>query len=257
MFDRSAAVALDPTDATEAAAASDLLPLTVSDLTFEAGGKRIIDHLDLEIATNAVTVLLGPNGAGKSVLLRLLHGLLQPTTGTILWGGEPPSDALRLRQALVFQRPVLLRRSVAANIRFALGLRSFPDRDKRLHRALELAGLAELAHQPARVLSGGEQQRLALARVLALDPQVLLLDEPTVSLDPASVHAIEDLIRTARRAGIMVILVTHALTQAKRMADQVIFLHRGRVTEFAPAARFFDSPTSKEAQAYVEGRILI
>ena len=257
MFDPAAMAALKPADAPGGAAVSDLLPLSVRGLQFEAGGKRIIDRLDLELESNAVTVLLGPNGAGKSVLLRLLHGLLKPTAGSVLWCGAPPSDALRLRQALVFQRPVLLRRSVAANIRFALKLRPFADREARLERALELAGLSELGHQPARVLSGGEQQRLALARALALDPQVLLLDEPTVSLDPASVQAIEELIRTARRAGIMVILVTHELAQARRMADQVLFLQRGRLTEFTPAAQFFDAPASEQGRAYLEGRILL
>jgi len=257
MFDPSATTARKPATAAQTIAGGDLLPLAVSDLAFEAGGKRIIDRLSFTLASNAVTVLLGPNGAGKSVLLRLLHGLLKPTSGTILWGGKPPSDALRPRQALVFQRPVLLRRSVAANIRFALGLRRFADREERLQRALELAGLAELARQPARVLSGGEQQRLALARALILDPEVLLLDEPTVSLDPASVQAIEELIGTARRTGIMVVLVTHELAQARRMAEQVMFLNRGRMTEFSPAAQFFDNPASKEGRAYVEGRILL
>lgn len=260
MYDPAAASAFEAPDAIDAAdapARRELLPLSVRGLGFEAGGKRIIDGLDLTLAGSAVTVLLGPNGAGKSVLLRLLHGLLKPTRGTILWGSEPPSDALRARQALVFQRPVLLRRSVAANIRFALKLRPFSDRARRLERALDLAGLADLADRPARVLSGGEQQRLALARALILDPEVLLLDEPTASLDPASVQAIEELIRTARRSGITVILVTHELAQARRMADQVVFLHRGRITEVTSAARFFDNPISKEAQAYVEGRILL
>lgn len=257
MFDPSATAALKAADTGQGAASSDLLPLSVRELTFKAGDKRIIDRVDLELASNALTVLLGPNGAGKSVLLRLLHGLLKPTAGTILWGGQPISDALRRRQGLVFQRPVLLRRSVAANIRFALGLRPFADREQRLERALNLAGLSDLADQPARVLSGGEQQRLALARALALEPDVLLLDEPTVSLDPASVQAIEELIRAARRSGITVILVTHELDQARRMADQVAFLHRGRIAEFSPAARFFDDPASAEGQAYVEGRILL
>jgi tungstate transport system ATP-binding protein len=256
MFDPATAGRKTAT-AVQTIARTDPLALSLGGLSFEAGGKRIIDRLSVEIAGDAVTVLLGPNGAGKSVLLRLLHGLLKPTAGTVLWNGAPPSDALRKRQALVFQRPVLLRRSVAANLRFALGLRPFPDREERLARALDLAGLAALADRPARVLSGGEQQRLALARALSLDPEVLLLDEPTVSLDPASVQAIEELIGTARRAGIMVILVTHELAQARRMADRVMFLDRGRMTEFTPAARFFDKPASKEAQAYVEGRILL
>ncbi len=241
----------------KAGAEAPLMPLKVRGLTYEAGGKRIIDNVELDLSGDGLTVLLGPNGAGKSVLLRLLHGLLKPTQGSISWGGQPPSDSLRQRQAMVFQRPVLLRRSVAGNFRFALALRAFADRRQRLSRALALAGLEHLADQPARVLSGGEQQRLAIARALILEPEVLLLDEPTVSLDPASVLAIEALIGEARRSGIAVILVTHELDQARRLADQVAFLHGGRIAEISPAARFFADPASKEGKAYVEGRILL
>jgi tungstate transport system ATP-binding protein len=257
MSDRGTAAMLTAAAVAPVAAMPALLPLTVRGLCYEAGDKCIIDTIDLDLSDNRLTVLLGPNGAGKSVLLRLLHGLLEPTGGTVLWNGQPPADALRRRQALVFQRPVLLRRSVAANIDFALALRGYPDRRQRLAEALQLAGLGHLAGQPARLLSGGEQQRLALARALVLEPEVLLLDEPTVSLDPASVLAIEELIGAARRAGIAVILVTHELDQARRMADQVVFLHNGRIAEITPARSFFDSPVSDEGKAYVAGRIMV
>lgn len=233
------------------------LPLNVRGLVFEAGGKRIIDELDLDLASDGVTVLMGPNGAGKSVLLRLLHGLLEPARGSIHWAGRAPDDAVRKRQALVFQRPVLLRRSVAANLRFVLRLRAVADRADRLERMLALAGLSHLARQPARLLSGGEQQRLALARALALEPEVLLLDEPTASLDPVSVMAIEDLIATARRNGTKVILVTHDPGQARRLADDVVFIHHGKIEEVSPAGRFFQAPASDAARAYLDGRILL
>ena len=235
-----------------------LLPLAVEGLVFEAGGRRLIDGLDLALQAGPLTVVLGPNGAGKSLLLRLLHGLIAPAAGRISWAGRAPDRALRLRQALVFQRPVLLRRSVAANLRYALaahGIRG-AERQARAEQWLARAGLAALARRPARLLAGGEQQRLALARALACEPEVLLLDEPTASLDPASALAIETLILAAREAGTKVVLVTHDLAQARRLAEQVVFLDRGRVEEVAPAEAFFDRPASERARAFVAGRLV-
>ena len=238
--------------------AAGLLPLAVEGLVFEAGGRRLIDGLDLRLQAGPLTVVLGPNGAGKSLLLRLLHGLIAPATGRISWAGRAPDRALRLRQALVFQRPVLLRRSVAANLRYALAAHGVQGAERRARsdQWLDRAGLAGLARRPARLLSGGEQQRLALARALACDPEVLLLDEPTASLDPASALAIETLIRAARAAGTKVVLVTHDLAQARRLAEEVVFLDRGRVEEVAPAEAFFERPASERARAFVAGRLL-
>ncbi len=241
-----------------------LLPLAVEGLVFEAGGQRLIDGLDLGLEAGPLTVILGPNGAGKSLLLRLLHGLLVPAAGRISWGGQgwqggAADRALRRRQALVFQRPVLLRRSAAANLAYALKAQGFAGAEKtrRLALGLERAGLTALAGRPARLLSGGEQQRLAVARALAHDPEVLLLDEPTVSLDPASALAIEGLIGAARAAGTKVILVTHDLAQARRLAEEVVFVYRGRVEARAPAAEFFAAPPSEAARAFVqEGLVL-
>ena len=240
-------------------AADGLLPLAVEGLVFEAGGQRLIDGLDLRLEAGPLTAILGPNGAGKSLLLRLLHGLIAPSAGRVSWGGRVPERALRLRQALVFQRPVLLRRSVAANLRYALAAHGV-DRARRKALAAEWlarAGLGHLAGRPARVLSGGEQQRLAMARALACEPEVLLLDEPTASLDPASAQAIETLIREARAAGTKVVLVTHDLGQAWRLAEQVVFLYRGRVEEHAAAEDFFARPASGRARAFVAGRLVL
>ncbi len=234
-----------------------LLPLKTHDLCFDASGTRIIDHINLSIVDNDITVILGPNGAGKSVLLRLLHGLLTPTQGKVEWSGNVVSEELRKRQALVFQRPVMMRRSVADNIRFVLSLRNFPDSDERLEKALELAGLVKQARQPAPKLSGGEQQRLAIARALVLDPEVLILDEPSSNLDPGATMAIEQLIKAAREDGKKVILVTHDLGQAKRVGDEIIFLHHGRIIEQGPCDAFFTDPQTNEARAYLSGGLLL
>jgi tungstate transport system ATP-binding protein len=236
-----------------------ILPVHVRDLVFEAGGRRLIDGLNLTLRPGVRTVVMGPNGSGKSLTLRLLHGLLQPSAGAILWGGRPADDAIRRRQAMVFQRPVLLRRSAIANVTHALRSRGVPrhERHARAERMLAKAGLAALAHTPARLLSGGEQQRLALARALSLEPEILFLDEPTANLDPASTLAIEHLIQTAHEQGTKIVLVTHDVGQAKRLADEVVFLHQGRVEEQCSAGDFFAAPASMRARAFLEGRLVL
>lgn len=234
-----------------------ILPLRVRDLCFEAGGRRLIDGVSFTSDAGPCLAILGPNGAGKSLLLRLCHGLLSPSAGRIEWA---EADAVRARhqQAMVFQRPVLLRRSVAANAHFGLRLRRVPRRQRRavVAEALRQGGLAHVANRAARVLSGGEQQRLALVRAWTLQPQVLFLDEPTAHLDPAATRAVETLMKQFHAAGIKLILTTHDLGQARRLADEVIFLHRGRLLEHSPAAAFFAQPQSAEAAAFLDGNLL-
>ena len=239
--------------------ADALLPLELRGLTYEAGGKRVIDRLDLTIADRGMTVIMGPNGAGKSVLLRLMHGLIAPARGEISWAGRPLDRLLARRQAMVFQKPVLLRRSAAANIWHALGLRGIGrgERAIRVDGALKLAGLEHHAAMPARVLSGGEQQRLCLARALSLEPEILFLDEPTASLDPASTLAIEGLLIDAQHRGIKIIVVTHDVGQARRLAQDIVFLHRGRVIEHRPARSFFQRPESEAARAFLAGGLVL
>lgn len=233
--------------------------LKAQGLILEIRGKRLIDSIDLVLETHTRTVILGPNGAGKSLLLRLLHGLLKPTAGTISWAERTTAGETPHRQAMVFQRPVLLRRSTAANIRYAMAAQGVPrtERRARLKAVLQMAHLDHLASRPARVLSGGEQQRLAIARALSIQPEILFLDEPTASLDPASVLAIEDLIRRAQAAGTKIVLVTHELGQARRLAEEVVFMHHGRIEEQTPAGRFFDEPGSGQARAFLDGRIVL
>ena len=233
------------------------LPLRLEDVRFEAGGQRLIHHLTLTLEAGIRTVVLGPNGAGKSLLLRLCHGLIRPTAGAIRWAWEDPAR-VRREQAFVFQRPVLLRRSAAANVAYALAVAGVPraDRGRRVEAALQQVGLAHIADRPARVLSGGEQQRLALDRAWALEPKVLFLDEPTANLDPAATRAIEAVIAAMHERGVKIVMTTHDLGQARRHADEIIFLHKGRLIEHAEAARFFMRPGTPEARAFVAGELL-
>jgi tungstate transport system ATP-binding protein len=233
-----------------------LLPLRLDDVVFAVGGRRIIDGVSLALEAGTRTVIVGPNGAGKSVLLRLCHGLLQPTSGTIAWNApELPGEPRR--QAMVFQRPVLLRRSALANIVYALAVARMPpgQRPARAREALHKVGLDALAAHPARVLSGGEQQRVALARAWALNPEVLFLDEPTANLDPGATHEIERVIGAMHASGTKIVMVTHNLGQARRLADEILFLHQGRLLERAPPDRFFKQPASAEAAQFVEGEL--
>jgi tungstate transport system ATP-binding protein len=227
--------------------------LEARSLSFAAGGQTLVHGIDLSIETGKRTLVMGANGSGKSLLLRLLHGLLPPSSGSVLWHGAPRG------QAMVFQRPVMLRRSVLANLRFALkvqGLRGRA-REAKAREALEMAHLTDKAHQPARLLSGGEQQRLAVARALVCEPDLLFLDEPTSSLDPASTQMIEDLVSAAHLRGVTIVMVTHDLGQARRMGDEVIFLHAGRIAEHGPLHEVLGAPRSEAARAWVQGRLYI
>ena len=233
--------------------------LSARGLCFDAGGQRLIDSVDLDITPGRCTVIMGANGSGKSLLLRLLHGLLEPSEGSVSWRGKPLDRAARQDQAMVFQRPVMLRRSVAANLRFALSVRGVRGAERKAREAetLTLARLDALKDRPARVLSGGEQQRLAMARALISAPRLLFLDEPTASLDPASTLAIEHLIEGARDSGTTIILVTHDAGQARRLGDDLLFIHGGRIAERGPVARVLDAPRSEAAQAWLSGRLFI
>ena len=202
-------------------------------------------------------MLIGPNGSGKTTLLRIAMGLLAPTRGRIRWGGRenvPPR-----KRAFTFQRPVLLRRSAGGNVRYALTAAGVPrgEHKRRTAELFALVGLTGLERRPARRLSGGEQQRLALARALARDPAVLFLDEPTASLDPASTKAIEDIVSAVAARGVKVVMSTHDLGQARRLAGDIMLLHRGRVIESGPAAPFFASPQTQEARTFIAGELLV
>jgi len=233
-----------------------LLPLVLEGVGFSAGGRDILSGVDLVLEAGPRTVILGPNGAGKSVLMRICHGLLAPSTGSVRWAHpEHPGEARR--QAMVFQRPVLLRRSALGNLKFALAVAGAPhhERDGRARAALDRVGLLKYAHRPARVLSGGEQQRLALARAWMLQPDVLFLDEPTANLDPGATREIESIVRSIHESGTKIVMITHNLGQAQRLGDEILFVDRGRIAERTPVGRFFRHPATAEADAFLKGEL--
>ncbi len=244
---------------TPARGPDSVLPVTMDRVGYTIDGVTLLDHVSLRIRQGRLTAIMGANGAGKTLCLRLIQGLLHPTAGTLSHASGPVTPTGRRRIAIVFQRPMLLRRSVAGNLRHALKTYGVPraERAAMLVELLDLAGLRALAQRSARVLSSGEQQRLSIVRALAAVPDLLLLDEPTANLDPYATRMIETLIRQAEARGVTVVLVTHDVGQARRLADDVIFLNRGRVTEQTPADKFFDEPQTAEASAYLAGRLLL
>jgi tungstate transport system ATP-binding protein len=233
------------------------LPIVFSEVQIHSEAVRVLDRISLTIAPGAPTVVIGPNGSGKTTLLRAAMGLIPVSGGAITWGTlqhSPPTH-----RAIVFQRPVMLRRSAADNVRYGLEVAGVPriDRARRIAELLSLVGLSGLEQRPARRLSGGEQQRLALARALARNPSVLFLDEPTASLDPAATKAIEDIVRNVSAGGVKVVMATHDLGEAKRLAGEIVLLHRGRVIEVGPAERVLSNPTTDDARRFIAGQLLV
>jgi tungstate transport system ATP-binding protein len=231
-----------------------MLPLVLQQVSFAVNGRAIIDRVSAEIGGGLRSIILGPNGAGKSVLMRLCHGLLAPTSGSINWR---PANGGPRRQAMVFQRPVMLRRSALANVIYGMRLAGIAPRECELRArdVLEAVGLSHLADRPARTLSGGEQQRVALARAWALNPEVLFLDEPTANLDPGAARDIESIIAQIHASGTKIIMSTHNLGQARRLGDEILFLYQGRLAERAPVERFFRQPASPEAASFIRDEI--
>lgn len=226
-------------------------------LSFAAGGKILLDNVSFSLPGGGLTALVGPNGSGKSLTLRLCHGLLMPTSGRVSWA-MPLGMAGWRRHAMVFQKPVMLRRSARANIVHALAAVGMDRRarEKRSDMALERFGMRDLAGRPARLLSGGEQQRLAIARAWAMAPEVLFLDEPTSQLDPGATRQIEEMLATLKTEGVTLVMASHDMGQVRRLADRVLFLNRGRLAEDTPTRTFFDAPTSGDARAFVAGDLV-
>jgi tungstate transport system ATP-binding protein len=232
-----------------------MLPLALNNVSFVAGNRAIIDAVCAEIDAGPRSIILGANGAGKSVLMRLCHGLLRPSSGEIVWRGSNGNRPAR--QSMVFQRPVMLRRSALANVIYGLKLAGMSRREceMRGRDVLEAVGLERQADRPARTLSGGEQQRLALARAWALGPEVIFLDEPTANLDPGSTRDVESIIAAIHATGTKIVMTTHNLGQARRLGDEILFLHQGRLVERAPTDRFFGRPQTVEAAAFIHGEL--
>ena len=236
---------------------------TLEAVTKTYNGRRVLDIAELEVKHGEVLALVGPSGSGKSTLLRLLNFLEPPTTGRIRFmDAEFGPDrvvplAVRRRVTTVAQRPILLNRTVWANVAFGLGLRGLRDGSGQVHAALAQVGLAALAKQQARTLSGGEAQRVALARAMVIEPDVLLLDEPTANLDPYNVGLIEDTVRALNRErGMTAVLVTHNVFQAKRLAHRVVLILEGRLVEVADVHAFFEAPQDPRTAAFVRGEMV-
>lgn len=231
-----------------------MFPIRVRDLCFQPNGRAVLDRIDLDIGDEGITLVLGPNGAGKSVLLRTLCGLIAPTGGTLDWGGgsRPERDVM-----MVFQHPMMLRTSVLDNVALALKAQGVSRQARNLQamKILERIGLAHRSQDSARQLSGGEQQRLALARAWLTRPKLLLLDEPTASLDPSATAEVERIVREIRTDGTRILMTTHNLGQATRLGDDVIFMSAGKVREHSPLQRFFARPSSEEARLFIQGEL--
>lgn len=226
-------------------------------------GSREVLRVDfLEIQQGEIFAIVGPSGAGKSTLLRLLDFLEPPTGGQLHFkgysanGGRAPLE-VRRRVTTVFQRPVLLNTTVYGNVAYGLKIRGDKEVQRKVKEALEQVGLSELARERARLLSGGEAQRVALARAMVIEPEVLLLDEPTANLDPYNVGLIEDIVADLnRKRGTTIVLVTHNVFQAKRLAHRVALLLEGKVVEVAPVRDFFEAPRDPRTAAFVRGEMV-
>ena len=230
-----------------------ILPLRVTNAGLNMRSRDLLSNVTTQFEPGAPSIVMGPNGAGKSLFLRMCHGLIPPTSGTVEWSG-PARNA----QAMVLQRPVLLRRSGRANVVHALALAGYAraERARRADEVLARFGLTEIASRPARLLSGGEQQRLAIARAWALQPQVLFLDEPTSALDPGATRAVEEMISAIAEGGVKIVMATHDIGQARRLAGEVLFFHHGRLREQTNAPAFFEQSQTKEAAAFLKGDLL-
>jgi tungstate transport system ATP-binding protein len=233
-----------------------VLPLTLKDATVRRRGKVLVGPVNLQIEPQGFSVILGPNGSGKTSLLRMMHGLDKVANGTVRWSA--PRAQAELQQAYVFQTPILLRRSVAENLAYPLTLRG-------AHKSVITAKVAHWTktirldqnlNAPAQRLSGGEKQKLAIARALIIEPSVLFLDEPCSNLDGRSTREIEELLITAKAHGTRIIMATHDLGQARRLATEVLFMLNGQLHEHKIASVFFDGPDTPEAQKFLNGEIL-
>ncbi|MBP7686734.1 MAG: phosphate ABC transporter ATP-binding protein, partial [Thermoflexales bacterium] len=230
----------------------------LSEIQHRYAARTILDLPALDIARGEVLALVGPSGSGKTTLLRLLQFLETPTQGAITFDGAPLDGQLdlnvRRRVATVFQSPALLDRSVYDNVAYGLHLRGLRAAHDIIMAALERVGMQNLARARARTLSGGEAQRVALARAIVLQPEALLLDEPTANLDPYNVGVIEDLVRA--HGAMTIVLVTHNVFQAKRLADRVGLLLSGKLIELGTADQFFSRPIDPRTRAFVNGEMV-
>ncbi len=234
-----------------------LMPIKVKKLNFEKVHRKLLKNISCEIKEKGITIILGPNGAGKTLFLKCLHGLINSSTGVITFANQTLNTNVRKQQSMVFQSPILLRRSVFKNISFALQQRTKIINKEKILNVLKRVDLLNLVNENAIFLSGGEKQRLSLARAIVTLPKVLFLDEATSNLDPYSIQIIEKIIKEVNKQGTKVIAVTHDLLQARRLAHDIIFINKGKVCEFTGAKIFFSKPKSKEGKLFMAGKLIV
>ena len=232
---------------------NSILPLKIIKLNYKVGGKIILKNITTEIYPGPPKIILGPNGAGKTILMKLCHGLIQPTSGSIRWSASH-TKTFTSTHTMVFQRPIMLRRSVIDNLFFVLKSKGIKKKIQYelVENALDLVKMSGLSKFPARSLSQGEQQKLALARAWLLNPEVLFLDEPTANLDPKATEIVENMVRKISNHGTQVLMTTHNIAQAKRIGNEILFLYEGELKEKTDSSSFFSSPRTKEACAFIE-----
>lgn len=233
-----------------------ILPLVLTGAVVKQRGKRLIGPVDAKIGHAGFTIVMGPNGSGKTTLLRLMHGLERLSQGSAVWQGKKPH--VKQRQAYVFQNPIMLRRSVKENLTYPLSLRGV---SKPVASAIASEWAARIhldsaLEQDAMMLSGGEKQKLALARALIQEPDVLFLDEPCANLDGRATREFEELLFETSRAGTRIVMATHDMGQARRLATEVMFMLQGCLHEFASAESFFKQPGTPQARAFLNGDII-
>lgn len=235
---------------------NSILPLALDDIVLRRAGRVILGPLSWVLGGAGITVVMGPNGSGKTSFLRAMHGLERITSGRMVWAAA--LEEVRARQSFVFQTPILMRRSVVDCIAYPLLLDGVARKTarQRAAEAAEKVGLGTMLDQPARVLSGGEKQKLALARALVRAPELLFLDEPCANLDGRATREIEAILLAARDAGTRIVMSTHDHGQARRLADDILFLYNGRLVETGPKARVLETPTTPEMTAYINGDLL-
>ena len=233
-----------------------LTPIVVSNLSILLGEIKILDKINCKIHNESIIAILGPNGAGKSMFLKSINGLIGVESRKIYFNSREINDHIRKDMALVFQKPTLLRRTVLENMQFVLEKKNKIS-NLQITNLLQRVGLDIYKYKPARLLSGGEQQRLSFARALLVNPSLLLLDEPTANLDPYSLNLIEEIILDENKKGKTIILTTHDMGQAKRLAKEILFFNKGKLLEQTKAINFFKKPKTKEAQSYINGKILL
>ena len=236
---------------------NSLMPVSIKNLEYFRGNRILLRGITCKIRTSGITIVLGPNGAGKTLLLKCLHGLINFNTPNIFFAGKPLDKKIRMQQSMVFQNPILLRRSVKNNLLFVIKQRNIKLKEELILKILKKVDLLSLLNENATLLSGGEKQRLSLARAIITLPKLLFLDEATSNLDPYSIQIIEKIIKEVNKKGTKVIAVTHDLSQAKRLADDIIFINKGRICEFTSASNFFKKPRSKEGNLYISGKLII